>query len=417
MAMTADQRSGQVRTSVRKVRRVEGEQLPFVPYGVLPLLGLCALMLIGMTSCAHSIRTAASEAADAALSEVGADWAEARVDGQWITLEGRPPTPAAAIAAESAVRSAKASTWLGRAEPVTRVRTAFGPALKASEDVPAATPEPEILPDADTPAGDATPAERDAAVEETVTAHSPAWNFRLRSGTLRLAGEIPDRTTRQSILDAANATVSPPDITNVEDRMVVTDQPAPVGYRDMAVRGVRALSRCDSGTATFVDSVFSLNCELPQSAVASVRAIASAGASFGEVGTINLLANEAVSACETSLTDLLGNAQINFSSGSAVINPSSTVLLDQIAEAAGTCPGVLRIEGHTDNTGQVATNVELSRERADAVRAALVRRGVDQDRLIAQGFGSSQPVSNNVTPEGRARNRRIEIKVVRDADD
>ncbi|MEO0713861.1 MAG: OmpA family protein, partial [Pseudomonadota bacterium] len=308
-------------------------------------------------------------------------------------------------------------TWLGRAEPVTRVRTAFGPALEASEDVPAATPEPEILPDADTPAGDATPAEPDAAVEETVTARSPAWNFRLRSGTLRLAGEIPDRTTRQSILDAANATVSPPDITNVEDRMVVTDQPAPVGYRDMAVRGVRALSRCDSGTATFVDSVFSLNCELPQSAVASVRAIASAGASFGEVGTINLLANEAVSACETSLTDLLGNAQINFSSGSAVINPSSTVLLDQIAEAAGTCPGVLRIEGHTDNTGQVATNVELSRERADAVRAALVRRGVDQDRLIAQGFGSSQPVSNNVTPEGRARNRRIEIKVVRDADD
>jgi len=68
------------------------------------------------------------------------------------------------------------------------------------------------------------------------------------------------------------------------------------------------------------------------------------------------------------------------------------------------------VAGHTDNTGSAATNRRLSLERATAVRRYLMLRGVPGDRLVAQGYGPSSPVAPNATAEGRARNRRVELR-------
>lgn len=116
--------------------------------------------------------------------------------------------------------------------------------------------------------------------------------------------------------------------------------------------------------------------------------------------------------CDQSMADLLGNATIEFASNSAVIRTASSVLLDGIARAAKACPGPLRIEGHTDNVGRDASNTTLSLRRAEAVRAALIRRGVEADQLIAEGFGDARPVADNDNEAGRARNRRIEIRAI-----
>ncbi|OYW85827.1 MAG: hypothetical protein B7Z22_07850, partial [Hyphomonas sp. 32-62-5] len=67
----------------------------------------------------------------------------------------------------------------------------------------------------------------------------------------------------------------------------------------------------------------------------------------------------------------------------------------------------------TDDTGNPAFNDELSLRRAEAVRAAMIQRGVPPERLLAAGYGQSQPVGDNATEDGRARNRRIEIRIVR----
>jgi OmpA-OmpF porin, OOP family len=68
------------------------------------------------------------------------------------------------------------------------------------------------------------------------------------------------------------------------------------------------------------------------------------------------------------------------------------------------------VEGHTDNIGGAAPNKALSQARAQAVRSALAQRGLDVARMDATGYGFDKPVGPNDTPEGRATNRRIEIK-------
>ena len=179
------------------------------------------------------------------------------------------------------------------------------------------------------------------------------------------------------------------------------------------MRGVNTITRCDTGRAGFENGRFSLRCELPDSDAAEVRREAIASMPFGTVDTVDILPHDAVVTCEAELTDLLMDARIEFDSSSSVIDASSNALLDAVAAAVRKCPGTLRIEGHTDSTGPEDENETLSRNRALAVRNALVARNVDPQRLIAEGYGATRPLAGNTTPEGRARNRRIEIRVVR----
>jgi len=74
----------------------------------------------------------------------------------------------------------------------------------------------------------------------------------------------------------------------------------------------------------------------------------------------------------------------------------------------------LRISGHTDNVGYAANNMQLSIRRANAVKTFLVQNGIDEDRLITQGFGQTKPIAPNDTKEGRAKNRRVEMEIIFD---
>jgi OOP family OmpA-OmpF porin len=103
--------------------------------------------------------------------------------------------------------------------------------------------------------------------------------------------------------------------------------------------------------------------------------------------------------------------KVQFASNSARIDHRSEPLLDQISQALIANPDVGRVvvEGHTDNVGDPRFNQRLSEERAAAVREALIRRGIDRDRLTTRGFGEARPIAPNKSPAGRAKNRRVEF--------
>jgi outer membrane protein OmpA-like peptidoglycan-associated protein len=103
---------------------------------------------------------------------------------------------------------------------------------------------------------------------------------------------------------------------------------------------------------------------------------------------------------------------IYFSFNRADIRPESERVLEEIAGVLTAHPQwKLRVDGHTDGIGNDAANLDLSRRRSAAVKTALVtRHGIDGGRLVTGGFGESQPQAGNDTPEGRARNRRVELR-------
>lgn len=104
---------------------------------------------------------------------------------------------------------------------------------------------------------------------------------------------------------------------------------------------------------------------------------------------------------------------INFASTSAQLPSDSYPFLNQAAAAIKAAPSgtVLEIDGHTDNTGDAASNLQLSQQRADAVRDYLVQQGVDPTGLHSKAYGDTRPVASNDTEQGKFRNRRIEFTV------
>lgn len=104
---------------------------------------------------------------------------------------------------------------------------------------------------------------------------------------------------------------------------------------------------------------------------------------------------------------------ILFEHNRAGILEQSFPLLDEIAQVIKDNPDLtIRVEGHTDNVGKPSYNMWLSQARAEAVVKYLIGKGIPSRRLVAKGYGSTMPIAGNTTPEGRAKNRRVEFTII-----
>ncbi|MDH3199319.1 MAG: OmpA family protein [Myxococcales bacterium] len=110
-------------------------------------------------------------------------------------------------------------------------------------------------------------------------------------------------------------------------------------------------------------------------------------------------------------------SQVSFATGSNEILPNSEPLLLEVADALLRDPSLelIEIQGHTDNRGGRELNMKLSQSRAEAVGEWLIRHGVEPARLVAKGYGPTRPIVPNITAHNRARNRRVQFRIVRRA--
>jgi outer membrane protein OmpA-like peptidoglycan-associated protein len=104
--------------------------------------------------------------------------------------------------------------------------------------------------------------------------------------------------------------------------------------------------------------------------------------------------------------------KITFTGRQATPSKQSYAALDQVFTLLNENPGMrIRVEGHTDNIGEEYANEILSLDRAKAVESYLVNKGIDEERIMTEGFGENMPVASNSTAAGRAKNNRVEIKL------
>jgi outer membrane protein OmpA-like peptidoglycan-associated protein len=372
---------------IRRWRRVDPPRWDFWPWGLLPLLGLGGVFLYGFTGFAHDdIESTVRDRVRRSLDSQGMNWVRiTSVDGQDVTLGGQLPQTGDDERALSVARAAMGPTWAGEKICACTVGGAF--------EAPAPPPPPPP-----------------PAVEW------PDWRYSMRDGVLRLTGSVPDEPTHEYVVGRARALVSPPKIREVIDELRVTGRPAPEAFRPACERGLSVLQQCEAGSTTLISGVFAVHCDVTRATHDPIDTAAKAPVNGMRIGDVELLVHEDVMACEAALDAILRSSTITFQISSAIIAQTNNPLLDRVAAAARTCPGTLRIEGHTDGMGSRPANMTLSDARAASVRTALTERGLDATRLRSQGFGPDRPVAPNTTIEGRSRNRRIEIHVVHDGE-
>jgi len=232
--------------------------------------------------------------------------------------------------------------------------------------------------------------------------------------TVTLSGYVPGNNVHAAIVQAATRKFfSEKVVDNLKESIG-----APSGFAAAVLPALGALSRLSTGTLVVSDREVKLSGDaFYDGAAAQLRA--GLGKDFpqgyqykADVTVKPAAAPVDSTVCQQLFSDLLGKGKIRFESGRANIDPDSTGLLDRLVETALRCPTTtIEVAGHTDSAGEDAANQALSEKRAQAVVDYLVKAGLPAARFTAVGYGSTQPVADNESDEGKAQNRRIEFLV------
>ncbi len=106
---------------------------------------------------------------------------------------------------------------------------------------------------------------------------------------------------------------------------------------------------------------------------------------------------------------------VYFDTGKSLLRPESSKELDKLVDYMKSKKTlVIEIAGHTDNVGKPDANIKLSNDRANAVRNYLISHGIDGSRVTAKGYGDTSPVASNDTDQGKQKNRRTEVRVIKE---
>ncbi|MBT8472291.1 MAG: OmpA family protein [Marinicaulis sp.] len=325
----------------------------------------------------------------------GADWADVEMRGQKVVLAGEAPNVDALLAT---VDAALKSKWSGGAlvGGVTKV------------DARAAT------------VYDGPP-----IVDPFV------WRATHANGELKFAGYVPSQAGRDRIYTTAAERF--PDATIIGALEIAGGVTLEQDWMTTVTIALQMLSLLEAGEVSAENTEFLLtgtsNDEGVEGAIAVLAGSAPARYSFDNALIIvepenigpgpieDAVADENAAAdaaeqCRVRIDALVSGLSISFRTAATDVSASERAKLDAVRDALVVCPSAhLTITGHTDSRGRTSRNYQLSLFRADAVGAYLKAAGVNASQITTDGAGSSQPIASNLTPDGRAQNRRIEFSV------
>jgi OOP family OmpA-OmpF porin len=246
--------------------------------------------------------------------------------------------------------------------------------------------------------------------------HAYFTRFCKEESRIVLTGSVPDEAARSEFPDRARDLFRH---RTIEENLVIRDG-SPPGFRRFMDQTMTELGQLDEGCVTLNGDDVLIS--------GTVRSAAALGRINDRITLVSDLGfnvsfelqlptlSEQAAACQEAYNNLLEPGEaVLFDFDSATIHTAGRQLLNEILKIATLCPDVgAVVAGHADAIGDKEYNVELSERRAEAVVAYAVSKGIDPDRLTPVGFGFSQPVADNSTDEGRAKNRRIEFRVQED---
>ncbi|WP_425878350.1 OmpA family protein [Acinetobacter sp. TWP2-2-3] len=222
-------------------------------------------------------------------------------------------------------------------------------------------------------------------------------------------GNVPNNSSKQAILTKLYSTYGQE---NVVDRIQIRQVVAPTDWSNIVTDVINEdLKKVKQGTLTVKGSDIQLTGK-----VSNPDEIHGTTVKFQGLIPVNYRLNTqlSVNQAEQQIIDAaLKNRIIEFESGSAVLATSGIQILDEMVSALNKVSGKkIRIIGHTDSSGDTNQNLMLSQQRAQAVKAYLIAKNIPSHLLSTEGLGSSKPVAENTTAEGRKKNRRIEFEVL-----
>ena len=375
-----------------------------------------------------------------ALSDRNVNWASIDVDGRDVTLSGLSP---------SDKQLQRALTAL---DGVAGIRIIVDQTISLTGKAPP-TRDARTVGNLPVPAEEQIASEANRSLDMSRLGLGYLFSVTRSAERIVLGGMVPDELARDALLDIARQRF---DGEQVDDELMISPN-APADFIVAAGQAITLADLVANGETGLRDQVLyvegltsndrdlnrlreTIDATLPtgyeaqlqvgsrQTLAAILRENPDLAARVGSLpngdpasGTIDLglvpaldRSPEASTRCQLDVDALMANARINFETGSSAISPDSQNLVNELVRIAKSCPAArIQIAGHTDDQGSEDNNLALSQKRAEAVMEYFVKNGIKLGRLSARGFGESQPLVENKSAADRARNRRIELQVLR----
>jgi OOP family OmpA-OmpF porin len=230
------------------------------------------------------------------------------------------------------------------------------------------------------------------------------------NGKVIASGVVPDESTRQVVLSQLRAVYG---ADRVVDQLGIGNLVAPPRWSDNIQKIITgSLKRVSKGSLKIRGNVIEISGEVENEAIKQ-QVLSDISTQINPTYSVRSGLKVAAAPQQSALDAALANRTIEFEPAKAVLTPAGRQVLDELTPILSKFQGKrFEVIGHTDADGDRNANIVLSANRANAVRQYLAGKGIPYQSILTSGAGPDRPVAPNDTLEGRARNRRIEFKVL-----